>query len=230
MLKDREFYIDPIPMGEADKKKVSLALAKFGYSTDIRHNVLIVSYDQLRIHIKEVLKIKDIGKFCRRLFAKGGSNLFIQGLVICDEGHRLKNNKIKTSQAISQLETPRRIILSGTPIQNDLEEFYAMVSFVNPVVFGSENMFKTVYAEPILNMREPEASDEIQRIGRQRCQNLARLTAQFILRRTSNVNKKYLPPKGMHLKIYYCSRFFLTSKCSRSHCILWLDSSSKNDV
>jgi DNA repair and recombination RAD54-like protein len=57
-------------------------------------------------------------------------------------------------------------------------------------------------------MREPEASDEIQRIGRQRCQNLARLTAQFILRRTSNVNKKYLPPKGMHLKIYYCSRFF----------------------
>lgn len=70
MLKDREFYIDPIPMGEADKKKVSLALAKFGYSTDIRHNVLIVSYDQLRIHIKEVLKIKDIGKFCRKLFAK----------------------------------------------------------------------------------------------------------------------------------------------------------------
>lgn len=49
-------------MGEADKKKVEFALAKFGYSTDIRHNVLIVSYDQLRIHINEVLKIKDIGK------------------------------------------------------------------------------------------------------------------------------------------------------------------------
>jgi hypothetical protein len=53
--------MDPIGMGEADKKKVSSALAKFGYSTDIAHNLLIVSYDQLRIHINEVLKIKDIG-------------------------------------------------------------------------------------------------------------------------------------------------------------------------
>ncbi len=130
-------------------------------------------------------------------------------MVICDEGHRLKNNKIKTAQAIAQLSTPRRIILSGTPIQNDLEEFYAMVSFVNPVVFGSENMFKTVYAEPILNMREPDASDEIQRIGRLRCQNLARLTAQFILRRTSNVNKKYLPPKGTFMDLYSRVQTFL---------------------
>jgi len=62
VLENRDFYIDPIPMGESDKKKVELAFAKFGYSTDIRHNVLIVSYDQLRIHINEVLKIKDIGK------------------------------------------------------------------------------------------------------------------------------------------------------------------------
>jgi len=152
--------------------------------------------------------------------------------VICDEGHRLKNNKIKTAQAIAQLSTPRRVILSGTPIQNDLEEFYAMVSFVNPVVFGTENMFKTVYAEPILNMREPEASDEIQRIGRLRCQNLARLTAQFILRRTSNVNKKYLPSKG-NCSLYYLFQrvfFLITIVCSRSHRILRLDTTSEKHV
>jgi SNF2 family DNA or RNA helicase len=41
-------------------------------------------------------------------------------LVVCDEGHRLKNNKIKTAQAVNALATKRRIILSGTPIQNDL--------------------------------------------------------------------------------------------------------------
>lgn len=64
MLENRDFYIDPIPMGEANKKKVDMALAKFGYSTDIRHSVLIVSYDQLRIHIDEILKVKNVGKYC----------------------------------------------------------------------------------------------------------------------------------------------------------------------
>ena len=48
-------------------------------------------------------------------------------LVVCDEGHRLKNAAIKTSVAVNDLPTMRRLILSGTPIQNDLDEFYAMV-------------------------------------------------------------------------------------------------------
>jgi DNA repair and recombination protein RAD54B len=41
-------------------------------------------------------------------------------LVICDEGHRLKNDKTKASNLISQLATERKIVLTGTPLQNDL--------------------------------------------------------------------------------------------------------------
>jgi len=41
-------------------------------------------------------------------------------IVICDEGHRLKNANIKTTEAVNMLNTKRRVILSGTPIQNDL--------------------------------------------------------------------------------------------------------------
>jgi len=50
------------------------------------------------------------------------------GLIICDEGHRLKSIDSKTSKMFDALRTPRRIILSGTPIQNNLGEFHAMVS------------------------------------------------------------------------------------------------------
>ncbi len=42
-------------------------------------------------------------------------------------GHRLKSGSNKTTQMFSALRTPRRILLSGTPIQNDLSEFHAMV-------------------------------------------------------------------------------------------------------
>lgn len=58
-------------------------------------------------------------------------------MVVCDEGHRLKNAEIKTSQSVRMLKTTRRVILSGTPIQNDLSEFYAMVDYVNPGILGS---------------------------------------------------------------------------------------------
>jgi DNA repair and recombination protein RAD54B len=48
-------------------------------------------------------------------------------IVIADEGHRLKTEKNKAAQAIRALNTPRRVILSGTPLQNDLHEFFIMV-------------------------------------------------------------------------------------------------------
>lgn len=48
-------------------------------------------------------------------------------IVIADEGHRLKTEKNKAAEAIRSLNTQRRIILSGTPLQNDLHEFFTMV-------------------------------------------------------------------------------------------------------
>ena len=48
-------------------------------------------------------------------------------LLICDEAHRLKNDATATTMALAQLPCRRRVLLSGTPMQNDLGEFYAMV-------------------------------------------------------------------------------------------------------
>lgn len=57
-------------------------------------------------------------------------------LLICDEGHRLKNNQIRVSHLLSQLNITRRIVLTGTPVQNNLQEFYALIDFVNPGILG----------------------------------------------------------------------------------------------
>ncbi|NXH35362.1 RA54B protein, partial [Myiagra hebetior] len=116
-------------------------------------------------------------------------------LLICDEGHRLKNSTIKTTTALTGLSCERRIILTGTPIQNDLQEFYALIEFVNPGILGSLSTYRKIYEEPIVRSREPSATEEEKELGVKRAAELTRLTGLFILRRTQEVINKFLPPK-----------------------------------
>src|SRR5436305_4103075 len=116
-------------------------------------------------------------------------------IVIADEGHRLKTAQNKSAQAIKSLDTTRRIILSGTPIQNDLAEFFVMVDFVNPGILGTYKMFKKEFEEPIVKSRQPEATSSDIEKGSAKSEELAELTKMFILRRTAHILSKYLPSK-----------------------------------
>lgn len=58
-------------------------------------------------------------------------------LLICDEGHRLKNNQNRISTLLSHLEIERKVLLTGTPVQNNLQEFFALIEFVNPGIVGT---------------------------------------------------------------------------------------------
>ncbi|XP_077986095.1 DNA repair and recombination protein RAD54B-like [Glandiceps talaboti] len=116
-------------------------------------------------------------------------------LLICDEGHRLKNSTIKTTSMINNLNIKRRVVLTGTPIQNDLQEFFSIVEFCNPGILGSRSAFKRVYEDPIVRSRQPEADEEEKELGEARANELSRLTTSFTLRRTQEVNSSYLPPK-----------------------------------
>ncbi|XP_075965753.1 DNA repair and recombination protein RAD54B [Anarhichas minor] len=140
------------------------------------HSVLVISYEMLLRCLEQVKKVEF-------------------GLVICDEGHRLKNSSIKTSSALSSLSCNRRVILTGTPVQNDLQEFYAIIEFVNPGILGSSTAYRKVYEEPILRSRQPSCSEEESVLGEERAAELSRLTGMFILRRTQEIINRYLPPR-----------------------------------
>lgn len=47
------------------------------------------------------------------------------------------------------------LCFAGTPVQNDLQEFYAIIEFVNPGILGSTTAYRKVYEEPILRSRQP---------------------------------------------------------------------------
>ncbi|XP_010831804.1 PREDICTED: DNA repair and recombination protein RAD54B isoform X2 [Bison bison bison] len=140
------------------------------------YSVLIISYEML---LRSLDQIKNV-KF---------------DLLICDEGHRLKNSTIKTTTALISLSCEKRIILTGTPVQNDLQEFFTLIDFVNPGILGSLSAYRKIYEEPIIISRQPSASEEERELGEQRAAELTCLTGLFILRRTQEVINQYLPPK-----------------------------------
>ncbi|XP_026857007.2 DNA repair and recombination protein RAD54B isoform X1 [Electrophorus electricus] len=118
------------------------------------------------------------------------------GLLICDEGHRLKNSSIKTTSALNSLACPRRVILTGTPVQNDLQEFFSIVEFVNAGVLGSLAAYRKIYEEPIITSRQPACTEEERLLGDERAAELARLTGMFTLRRTQDVIDRFLPERA----------------------------------
>ena len=145
------------------------------------YSVIVISYEKLRTNIDELQKGHGID------------------IVIADEGHRLKKEQNKSGVAIRSLDTPRRIILSGTPIQNDLSEFFSMVNFVNPGILGSVKSFTKQFENPIVKSRQPEATEDDVEKGQERSEELAETTSAFILRRTADILSKYLPPKTEYI-------------------------------
>ncbi|KAJ1256270.1 hypothetical protein BS78_K054500 [Paspalum vaginatum] len=142
-----------------------------------RLQVLIISYETFRMHSSK--------------FERPGSC----DLLICDEAHRLKNDQTLTNKALAALPCARRILLSGTPMQNDLEEFFSMVNFTNPGVLGDASYFRRYYEAPIICGREPTANAEEKKLGSERSAELSAKVNQFILRRTNALLSNHLPPK-----------------------------------
>ena len=67
-------------------------------------------------------------------------------LLICDEGHRLKNTQTQTWKLLTScIETKRRIVLTGTPLQNDLQELFAIAEFCNPGHLGTSQSFRWAF-------------------------------------------------------------------------------------
>ena len=65
-----------------------------------------------------------------------------------DEGHRLKNAESRLADILRSYSLNRRILLTGTPIQNSLAELWALLNFVLPHIFSSAETFDEWFAAP----------------------------------------------------------------------------------
>ncbi|XP_075949419.1 helicase ARIP4-like isoform X2 [Anarhichas minor] len=120
-------------------------------------------------------------------------------VVICDEGHRIKNCHASTSQALKSIRTRRRVVLSGYPLQNNLIEYWCMVDFVRPDFLGTRQEFSNMFERPILNGQCVDSTPQDVQLMRYRSHVLHSLLEGFVQRRGHDVLKDQLPSKEEHV-------------------------------
>ncbi|XP_074649962.1 uncharacterized protein LOC141905101 [Tubulanus polymorphus] len=116
-------------------------------------------------------------------------------VVVCDEGHLLKNSQSNLSICCNEMKTPKRVVLTGTPLQNNLLEYHCMLSFVKPNLLGTKKEFLNRFVNPINNGSCADSTQHDVKIMKRRAHVLHDMLSGCVQRRDYSALTRYLPPK-----------------------------------
>ncbi|XP_069468686.1 transcriptional regulator ATRX [Ambystoma mexicanum] len=153
--------------------------------------VIIIGYEMYRnLTQGRNVKSKKLKEIYQRTLVDPGPDF-----VICDEGHILKNEASAISKAMNSIRTRRRIILTGTPLQNNLIEYHCMVNFIKENLLGSVKEFRNRFINPIQNGQCADSTMVDVRVMKKRAHILYEMLAGCVQRRDYTALTKFLPPK-----------------------------------
>uniref|UniRef100_A0A3B3TJZ5 Excision repair cross-complementation group 6-like 2 n=1 Tax=Poecilia latipinna TaxID=48699 RepID=A0A3B3TJZ5_9TELE len=161
------------------RKEEELARIKNG-----RVEIALTTYETLRLCLDQFNKIN-------------------WSAVVVDEAHKIKNPESQITQSMKELRCKNRIGLTGTILQNNLEELWCVMDWANPGCLGNLGHFKNNFSDPIEKGQRHSATKRALATGRKTVRALVRKIAPFFLRRTKALIKEQLPKKDD--RVVYCS-------------------------
>ena len=137
---------------------------------------------------------------------KGILNKIQWQYIVVDEGHRMKNSRSKFALTLGQqYSSANRLLLTGTPLQNDLSELWALLNFILPKIFESCEEFKKWFDKPLSKMHntgntkvsvdEKKVLDLTEEEQLLLINRLHQVLRPFLLRRVKKEVEKELPDK-----------------------------------
>ncbi len=141
-----------------------------------RYNLVVTSYEVLR---------SDCDRLAKHSFL----------YCVLDEGHIIRNSKTKTTLAAKAINAAHRLVLSGTPLQNDVVELWSLFDFLSPGYLGSQSEFRSKYGRHIAAAKDAQAKRAARESGTLALEALHRQILPFIMRRTKESVLDDLPDK-----------------------------------
>ncbi|XP_050293963.1 DNA excision repair protein ERCC-6-like isoform X2 [Anthonomus grandis grandis] len=125
--------------------------------------------------------------------------------LILDEGHKIRNPAAKVTVAIKEIRTPYRILLTGSPMQNNLTELWSLFDFTNPGMLGNLQIFTEYFANPILHGGFTNATPIQEATALSVASTLKNVISPFLLRRMKSEVRDdiHLPYKSE--QVLFCS-------------------------
>eukprot|EP00884_Botryococcus_braunii_P020558 jgi/Botrbrau1/7186/Bobra.0300s0016.1 len=138
-----------------------------------RGGVLLTTYGMVLHNIEQLMHLK-------------GSDRRWDVLIL-DEGHKIKNTATQLAQKLRQVAVRTRLIISGTPVQNNLGEMHSLFDFVQPGLLGESRWFKMHYANVITEGSDKHASSYARDLSISRAAELRSRIQPFFLRREKSM-------------------------------------------
>ncbi|KAL7287819.1 hypothetical protein TKK_0018194 [Trichogramma kaykai] len=182
---------DDIEIYELTKQKKNTERRYMLESWQRTGGVLIIGYEMFR-------NLTSTGKKLRKAMQESLMRSLVDpgaDLVVCDEGHLLKNEDSALSKAMNLVKTRRRIVLTGTPLQNNLKEYHCMVQFVKPSLLGTKKEFLNRFVNPITNGQFDDSTEYDVKLMKKRAHVLHKMLEGSVQRFDYSVLTPFLPPK-----------------------------------
>ncbi|CAO2623468.1 DNA excision repair protein ERCC-6-like [Lemmus lemmus] len=136
-----------------------------------RNGVIITTYQMLINNWQQLASFND--------------QTFVWDYVILDEAHKIKSASTKSAICARAIPASNRLLLTGTPIQNNLQELWSLFDFAcQGSLLGTLKTFKMEYENPIIRAREKDATPEEKALGLKISENLMEIIKPYFLRRT----------------------------------------------
>lgn len=153
--------------------------------------VLLLSYDIFReyIHNKNGRLAEQVHVEVKKQLLEGPN------IIVADEAHKMRNRKTSLATACSQFVSKSRIALTGSPLANNLTDYFAMIDWIAPGYLGDFVQFKAKYVEPIEEGLYVDSTSKEKRLSLRKLAVLKKDLGPKVNRADISVIEDSLPPK-----------------------------------
>ncbi|CAG9786341.1 unnamed protein product [Diatraea saccharalis] len=125
--------------------------------------------------------------------------------IILDEGHKIRNPETQISKHVKKFKTPHKLLITGSPMQNSLQELWSLFDFMRPGLLGTYNTFMEYFANPITQGGYANATEIQEATALEIAITLKSIITPYMLRRTKSEVQEYIKLPEKNEQVLFCA-------------------------